>query len=68
MGLRKLTVIIPSELIEKATKDTGKNITDTIKEGLEMIQAKNAYLGLLKKRGKEKIILDVKSLRAEKHK
>jgi len=66
MGTRKLTVMIPEELINDAVKESGKNITDTIKEGLEMVRAKNAFRGLLKKRGKEKIKLDVKALRDDR--
>ena len=65
MGIRKITVMIPDELIEEATKNTGKNITDTIKEGLQLIRAKNAYQGLLGRKGKEKIKLNVKRLRGD---
>ena len=66
MGMRKITVMIPEELIRAAIKDSGKNITDTIKEGLMMVKAKSAYRGLLSRRGKEKISLNIKELRKDK--
>jgi len=49
---RKITVEIPPDLLEKAQRASGKGITQTIRAGLELIAAADAYDRLLEMRGK----------------
>jgi hypothetical protein len=49
---RKITVEIPDELLEKAQKASGSGITQTIRTGLQLLAASQAYDDLRKLRGK----------------
>ena len=49
---RKITVEIPSELLEKAQKATKTGVTQTVRAGLQMIAASHAYERLRGYRGK----------------
>jgi hypothetical protein len=64
-GLKKVTVMLPEELLTRATAATGKGITPTIREGLEAMAASHAYEGLRRLRGKVKLTLDVEALRRD---
>ena len=35
--MRKVTVMLPKELVERATKATGVGLTPTIRQGLESV-------------------------------
>jgi hypothetical protein len=50
--LRKVTVMLPKDLLDRAIKASGQGITPTIRKGLETITAAGAYEGLLRMRGK----------------
>jgi hypothetical protein len=43
---KKVTVYLPTELLERALASTDGNITDTIRKGLELMAASQAYDGL----------------------
>jgi len=49
---RKITVEVPPELLEKAQKATGSGVTQTVRAGLQLLAASQAYEELLKLRGK----------------
>jgi hypothetical protein len=49
---RKVTVMLPDDLIEKALAASGQGLTPTLRKGLELIAARGAYTGLLKLKGK----------------
>jgi hypothetical protein len=49
---RKITVEIPDELLQKAQKATGSGITQTVRTGLQLLAASQAYDDLRKLRGK----------------
>lgn len=63
---RKVTVILPTELLRRAQKSTGKGITPTIRRGLELVAAANAYDQLRELRGKVKFSVDLDSLREDR--
>jgi hypothetical protein len=63
--LKKVTVMLPADLLERATTATGKGITPTIREGLEAMAALHAFEGLRKLRGKVKLTIDVNELRRD---
>jgi hypothetical protein len=52
---RKITVEIPDELLERAQQASGKGITQTVRAGLELIAAADAYDRLLEMRGKVRL-------------
>ncbi|MFZ0815580.1 MAG: hypothetical protein WAM78_08675 [Candidatus Sulfotelmatobacter sp.] len=49
---RKITVEIPSDLLEKAQEASGAGITQTVRTGLQLLAASQAYDRLRKMRGK----------------
>jgi hypothetical protein len=57
---QKVTVILPVELIRKATRASKAGLTPTIRQGLESLVTANAYRQL---RGTLKFTIDLKRLR-----
>lgn len=49
---RKVTVELPPDLLEKAQQATGSGLTQTIRAGLQLLAASEAYAELRKMRGK----------------
>jgi hypothetical protein len=49
---RKITVEIPEELLAKAQKASGAGITETVRTGLQLVAASDAFETLLRARGK----------------
>ena len=49
---RKITVEIPNELLQRAQKASGAGITQTVRTGLRLLAASQAYDDLRKMRGK----------------
>lgn len=63
--LRKVTVLIPEDLLRKARRVSRSGITPTIRESLQLYAARDAYDGLLKMRGKVKFGLTWQEMRGE---
>ena len=63
---RKVTVHLPDELLSKAQEQTGEGITETIRIGLLLVAAKQAYEGVRDLRGKVKFSLNLKKLREDR--
>ncbi len=55
---KKITVHIPGGLLEKARRETGEGITETVRQGLRLVAAGDTYRKLRKLRGKVKIEID----------
>jgi hypothetical protein len=49
---RKITVEVPPDLLKRAQRASGKGITQTVKAGLELMAAADAYDRLLEMKGK----------------
>ena len=49
---RKITVEIPSELLERAQRASGTGITQTVRTGLQLVAASETYARLRELRGK----------------
>jgi hypothetical protein len=62
----KITVHVPSVLLKQAKAATGRGITETVRDGLQLLAATNAYEGLLRLRGKVHLNLDLKELREDR--
>lgn len=52
MQARKITVEIPATLLEKAQRASGTGITQTVRSGLELLAASQAYESMRQFRGK----------------
>jgi hypothetical protein len=63
--MRKITVMLPKDLVERATKATGVGLTPTIRKGLEAVAASDAYERILRRRGKVHLSIDVDELRRD---
>ena len=56
-AVRKITVEIPIELLDKAQRATKSGITQTVKTGLQLVAASDAYEKLRQMRGKYRFSL-----------
>jgi hypothetical protein len=62
---QKVTVMLPSKLLEEAMAATQKGLTPTIRQGLEAIAAGRAFDNLRKRRGKVRFSISVDELRED---
>lgn len=63
--LKKITVELPTALLDEAQKQTGCGITETIRQGLKLLAASRAYEDLRKLKGKVKFSLSVSEMKEE---
>jgi hypothetical protein len=63
---KKVTVVLPGDLLARAQRETGEGITPTIRRGLELVAASSAYEALRKLRGKVKFSIDLDELRKDR--
>jgi hypothetical protein len=63
---RKITVHVRNELLAKAQKATRAGISETVRRGLELLAASEAYDRLLRMRGKVKFTVDLDELREDR--
>lgn len=63
--LKKLTVEVPADLLERATMASGEGVTPTVRRGLELVAAGGAYGRLRKFRGKVKFGVKFSELRLD---
>ena len=52
MTARKITVLVPPQLLRKAQRASGTGITQTVRAGLQLVAASHAYARLRQLRGK----------------
>ena len=60
---KKVTLHIPADLLKKAQQQTGQGITATIRHGLKLVAAGEAYKRFRELRGKVSIRIDLEALR-----
>jgi len=65
MKVKKLTIEVPEDLLERATAASGQGITPTIRRGLELVAASGAYARLRGLKGKVKFSIKLSELREE---
>jgi hypothetical protein len=63
--LQKVTVLLPKNLVRRATQASGAGLTPTIREGLEAVVRSRAYRRLREMKGKLHLSLDVRELRRD---
>ena len=66
MAIRKITVHVPDDLLERAQASTGQGVTETVRQGLRLVAAGEAYRRIANLRGKVKFTLDLKRLREDR--
>jgi hypothetical protein len=63
MTSRRITANLPEDLLEEAMETTGKGITETLTEGLELVRRTGAYRKAMALRGALEIELDMETSR-----
>jgi len=63
---RKITIEVPEDLLAKAQQATGSGITQTVRTGLQLVAASQAYDRLLELRGKVKFSLTWQELKDDR--
>jgi len=63
---KKITAMLPSQLLERALKASGEGITPTLRRGLELVAAKDTYQNLLKLKGNFDLKIDLDNLRKDR--
>jgi hypothetical protein len=64
--VRKITVEVPPGLLEKAQRASGTGITQTVRAGLQLVAASQAYTKLRQLRGKVKFSRTLDELKADR--
>jgi hypothetical protein len=63
---RKITVEVPPELLEKAQRATGSGVTQTVRSGLQLVAASQAYARLRQLRGKVRFTRTLAELKTDR--
>jgi len=63
---QKITVEVPTDLLERAQKATGAGLTATVRQGLREVASRHAQRELAKLRGKVKFSIDLRRLREDR--
>ena len=63
---RKITVEVPPDLLDKAQRASGTGITQTVRTGLELVAASQAYARLRQLRGKVRFSRTSAELKADR--
>jgi hypothetical protein len=61
--IRKITVNVPTDILDRAVKITGKGVTPTVVEGLQEIERRAKRSALRGLRGKIRFALDLEETR-----
>lgn len=63
---KKVTVMLPQDLLKRALKASGTGLTPTLRKGLELVAAKDTYRRLLKLKGKFDLKIDLDESRKDR--
>lgn len=63
---RKITVLVPEDLLERAQRSTGQGITETIRQGLRLVAAGETFRRVAALRGSVKFSVDLARLREDR--
>jgi hypothetical protein len=66
--LRKITVQVPAELLEKAQEASGAGIAQTVRIGLQLVAASGVYARLRQLRGKVRFSRSFAALKSDRNK
>ena len=65
-ALRKITIEVPADLLDKAQKATGSGVTQTVRSALQVLAASQAYERLRQLRGKVRFSRTLDALKADR--
>ena len=65
-AVKKLTLEVPFDLLQKAQNQTGEGITETIRQGLRLLAESSSYESLKKYKGKAKFEMKWKELKEDR--
>lgn len=65
-AVKKLTLEVPTDLLEKAQKQTGEGITETIRQALRLLAESSSYESLKKYKGKAKFAMTWEELKEDR--
>jgi hypothetical protein len=63
---RKITVEVPTDLLEKAQQASGTGVTQTVRAGLQLVAASRTYARILRLRGKVRFSRSLAELKADR--
>lgn len=63
---RKITIEVPEDLLKKAQRASGSGVTQTVRAGLQLMAASEAYARLLQFRGKVRFSRSVEELKDDR--
>lgn len=63
---QKITIEVPTDLLDEARAATGEGVTGTVREGLKILASRRAQREFMKLRGKVKLRVDVNRLRQDR--
>lgn len=66
MRTQKVTVHVDTDLLRRAQKRTGQGVSATIRHGLELVAASDAYEKIRALRGKVRFSIDLGALREDR--
>ncbi|HET7616875.1 MAG TPA: hypothetical protein VFK20_00090 [Vicinamibacterales bacterium] len=66
MGERKITVHVPEDLLDRAQAASGQGVTETVRQGLRLVAARDTIRGVAKLRGRVKFSVDLARLRDDR--
>ena len=66
MGERKITIHVPDDLLERAQKSSGQGITETVRQGLRLVAARETFRQVAQLRGTVKFSVDLARLRDDR--
>jgi len=65
-AVQKITVEVPRDLLKKARQASGASITETVRNGLQLLAASQAYERLRSMRGKFRFSLSLAELKDDR--
>jgi hypothetical protein len=63
---KKVTAMLPEDLLKRALKASGTGLTPTLRRGLELVAAKDTYQRLVKLKGKFDLKIELDELREDR--
>jgi len=66
MSTRKITIEVPEELLHKAQRATGGGITETVRRGLQIVAASEAYAQARRLRGKYRFSITIDQMKDDR--
>jgi hypothetical protein len=63
---RKITVEVPADLLERAQRASGAGVTQTVRTGLSLVAASQAYARLRQWRGRVRFSRSVAQLKSDR--